>query len=218
MIRALIFDFDGLILDTETPEFQAWQEIYRAYGTSLTLPEWADFIGSNYTFDPYNYLEEKLGRPVDRETVRAQRYARFAQLMANQPLLPGVEPYLSDAKEMGLCLGLASSSSHTWVTGYLARFGLEGYFDSVKCADDVARTKPDPALYVATLSALRVGAHEAIALEDSPNGVLAAKRAGLLCVAVPNALTRQLSFDLADLQIPSLADLSLQELLQRMEP
>jgi HAD superfamily hydrolase (TIGR01509 family) len=213
MIKALVFDFDGLILDTEGPEYQSWQEIYRAYGCSLPLSKWAEGIGSCDVFDPCDYLAEQLGQPVDRAAIGAKCRSRFAELMANQSILPGVERYIFKARKLGLKLGLASSSSRSWVTGYLAQLGLEAYFDSIKCADDVERTKPDPALYLATLQALKVKAHEAIALEDSPNGVLAAKRAGIFCVAVPNAMTQQLSLGLADLQISSLAELSLEKLL-----
>ena len=213
MIKALVFDFDGLILDTEVPEYQSWQESYQAYGCSLSLSKWTEAIGTHDTFDPYDDLAQQLGRPVDRAAIRAKQRTRFAELMANQSILPGVERYIFRARELGLKLGVASSSSRSWVTGYLAQLGLEAYFDSIKCGDDVERTKPDPAVYLASLQALRVKAHEAIALEDSPNGVLAAKRAGIFCVAVPNAMTQQLSFDLADLQISSLAELSLEKLL-----
>jgi HAD superfamily hydrolase (TIGR01509 family) len=213
VIKALVFDFDGLILDTEGPEYQSWREIYQAYGCSLPLSKWAEGMGSSDTFDPYSDLAQQLGRPVDRAAVRAKRRPRFTELMANQSIPPGVEDYVFKARELGLKLGLASSSSRSWVTGYLAQFKLEAHFDSIKCGDDVERTKPDPALYLATLQALRVKAHEAIAFEDSPNGVLAAKRAGIFCVAVPNALTQRLSLDLADLQISSLAELSLEKLL-----
>jgi HAD superfamily hydrolase (TIGR01509 family) len=215
MIKALIFDFDGLILDTEGPEYQSWQEIYQAYGCSLSLSKWTEAIGTLDTFDPYDDMAQQLGQPVDRAVVGARQRTRFNELMADQSILPGVERCIFKARELGLKLGLASSSSRRWVTGYLGQLGLQAYFDSIKCGDDVECTKPDPAVYVATLQALKVKAHEAIALEDSPNGVLAAKRAGIFCVAVPNAMTQQLSFDLADLQISSLAELSLEKLLSK---
>lgn len=213
-IQALIFDFDGLILDTETPDFQSWQETYRAYGASLSFDEWARWIGTMGTFDPYGYLEEQLGHPVDRSAVRARRRARFDDLMAGQDVLPGVLEYVHEAGRLGLKLGIASSSPREWIVSRLGPLGLAPYFAAVSSGDDVERTKPDPSVYLAALAALGVEAHRAIALEDSPNGVLAAKRAGIYCVAVPNALTRQLSFDHADLQIGSLVDLPLHELLE----
>ena len=212
-IQALIFDFDGLILDTETPDFQSWQETYQAYGASISFAEWARWIGTMGTFDPYRYLEQQLGHPVDRAAVRARRRARFDELMAEQAVLPGVLEYVREAGRLGLKLGIASSSPREWIVSRLGPLGLASYFAAVSSGDDVECTKPDPAVYLAALAALGVEAHQAIALEDSPNGILAAKRAGIYCVAVPNALTRQLSFDYADLYLDSLADLPLEELL-----
>jgi HAD superfamily hydrolase (TIGR01509 family) len=219
MIRALIFDFDGLILDTEVPEFQSWQEIFQQHGCQLPLETWAKCIGtSSDAFNPYDYLEIQFGRTVNREAIRLQHRQRCAELLATQPVLPGVQAYLHDAQRLGLQLGVASSSSRAWVTGHLSRLGLIKHFASIRCADDVQHTKPDPALYQAALEAFGLHAKQAIALEDSPNGVLAAKRAGLFCVAVPNALTRQLSLDHADLQLTSLADMPLEGLLEAVQP
>ena len=218
MIRAIVFDFDGLILDTELPELQSWQEIYQAHGCTLPFAMWAMGIGTAGAFDPYAYLEEQLGRTVDRETVRAQQRQRCDALIATQAVLPGVRDYLAEAGRLGLHLGVASSSSRAWVSGHLTRLELSQHFLCIKCRDDVSRPKPDPALYQAALEALAVQPQEAIALEDSPNGILAAKRAGLFCVAVPNPLTRQLSLAQADLQVSSLADLPLPKLLAAALP
>ena len=213
MIEALIFDFDGLILDTEGPDYRSWREVYRSYGFPLPLSKWVECIGSADVWDVYEYLEELLGRSVDRELIRASRRAQFNEWIARQPLLPGVEEYIAGAQRLGLRLGLASSSSREWVTGHLTRLGLGAHFEHIRCQEDVARTKPDPALYLETLRALDVRADQAIALEDSLNGVLAAKGAGLFCVAVPNALIRHLDFCPADLRLDSLADLPLEDLL-----
>jgi HAD superfamily hydrolase (TIGR01509 family) len=154
---------------------------------------------------------------MDRAAIRAERQARFDALMANQPILPGVEATIHEARRRGLKLGVASSSSQSWVGGYLDRLALAPCFDTVQCSDDVGATKPDPASYLAALKALDLGPEQAIALEDSPNGVLAAKRAGLYCVAVPNSMTHGLDFGQADLRLNSLAELSLEELLARAD-
>jgi HAD superfamily hydrolase (TIGR01509 family) len=214
VIRALVFDFDGLILDTETPDFLSWKEVYEAHGGTLPLTVWHNNIGAAHLFDPYAYLEEQLGRPLDRELIRMQRRQRDDALLAEQTVLPGVAAYLEEARQMGLKIGLASSSRHHWVDSHLARLGLIEWFDVIRCRDDVGgRGKPDPAVYLAAIDALDVEPRHTVALEDSPNGVLAAKEAGLFCVAVPNQMTRQLRFDRADYQLHSLADLPLGQLI-----
>ncbi len=218
MIKALIFDFDGLILDTESTDYQSWQDTYARYGVELPLEVWVGSIGkgtADITFDPYAHLEELLGQALDRETVWQQRQTRDAELVAALPILPGVMDTLNGAKARGMKLGVASSSDCAWVTGHLSRIGLIDYFDTIQCADMVNKTKPDPELYLAALKALDVDARRAIAFEDSANGSLAAKRAGMICVAVPNAMTRTLDFSHVDLQLNSLAELPLDALLRR---
>ena len=115
MIRAIVFDFDGLIVDTELPEFQAWQEIYEAHGSTLSFAVWATCIGTVGAFDPYAYLEEQLGRAIDRPGVQAQQRQRCDTLIAAQAVLPGVHDYLAEARRLGLHVGVASSSSRAWV-------------------------------------------------------------------------------------------------------
>lgn len=217
MIKAIVFDFDGLILDTEISAYQTWQEIFAEYECELPFATWATCIGgSPQLFDPCVYLEEQIGRPIVREEVRQRRRQRHLELITAQSPLPGVEAYLRDARQLGLKIGLASSSPHIWVDTHLARLDIIDYFDSIQCFDDVAHTKPDPELYLAVLHALHVRGNEAIALEDSPNGVLAAQRAGIFCVAVPNLVTNQLPLEHADMRLNSLADIPLEELILKV--
>ncbi len=210
MIKALIFDFDGLILDTETPDYLSWKETYEMMGCELPLNLWNNGIGSESMFDPLAYLEKHTKKPFDRAAVLAIRRQRDDVLLAAQSILPGVETYLADAKEIGLKIGLASSSAHEWVDPHLDRLGLRHHFDLVKCRDDVGnRGKPDPAVYRAALEGLEVDGRDALALEDSLNGVTAAKGAGIYCVAVPNQMTRQMNFETADYRLDSLDQLPL---------
>jgi len=217
VIRALIFDFDGLILETEGPIFRAWQEIFASHGVDLTLETWGAVIGTSDHTPPAVMLEQRLGKSLDHASLNAQQKARESELIAMQAVRPGVEQYLKDARRLGLKIGLASSSSCRWVVGHLERLGLHAYFDVICARDDVRQTKPDPELYVRALQALEVSGEEAIAIEDSPNGVLAAKRAGLYCVAVPNELTQRLPLDHADLRIQSLEAMPLEALLAHFE-
>jgi HAD superfamily hydrolase (TIGR01509 family) len=133
-----------------------------------------------------------------------------------QEALPGVVRHLEEARAMALKLGVASSSTSDWVRGHLARLGILESFDCIRCRDDVTNAKPEPDLYISVLECLGVRASEAIAIEDSPNGVLAAKRAGLRCVAIPNSITAGLDLGQADLILGSLAELTLAELLSKL--
>lgn len=218
-IRGLIFDFDGLILDTEMPAYQAWQEIYDEHGCEFPFSTWVVCIGgAGGQFDEYAYLETASGRVIDREALRSRRARRKLELTAVQCILPGVLDYIREAKRLGLKLGVASSSPRSWVEEHLARLGILKEFDSIICSEDAIRVKPDPELYLLALAALGLRPEEAIALEDSPNGITAAKGAGIFCVAVPNPVTRGLALDHAGLRLGSLKEMPLQALLRHVQP
>lgn len=218
MIRALIFDFDGLILDTEGPVFQSWQELYEAHDVEFSIELYAQVLGTTDTeFDLMGYLAEQTGQALDGEAAETPRRERELALIAQQSVLPGVETYLAQAQKMGLALGVASSSDCAWIEGHLERLGLIDYFQCLIGADDVPRTKPDPALFLKALDCLGVRPEEAVVFEDSPRGIDAAKLAGIFCVAVPNTLSRQLDTSHADLQLDSLEAMPLQELLGQVE-
>jgi HAD superfamily hydrolase (TIGR01509 family) len=213
-IKAVIFDFDGLILDTESHEYHAHAEIFRQQGVELPIEVWGQCIGTNASgFDVYTYLEQLVGQPVDREKLGKERQAIFSKRMSNEEVRPGVRDYLLSAKALGLRIGLASSSPRIWVAGHLEAHQLIHYFETIRTADDVEHVKPNPALYLKALADLEVLPSEAIAFEDSPNGALAAKRAGMYCVAVPNFATRSLLFGETDLRIDSMQEMTLSEVI-----
>jgi HAD superfamily hydrolase (TIGR01509 family) len=216
LIRALIFDFDGVILDTEGPIYQSWQEVYAANGVALPFEQWVKTVGSsNEAFHPQRYLEERLGRLLPQEVID-RRVERRVELVLEQPLLPGVAALIDAARAAGMAIGVASSSSRDWVSSHLERLGIRDSFVCLRSRDDVEHVKPEPDLYLAALECLGVAATEAVAIEDSPNGISAAKRAGLRCVAVPNPLTASLDLSGADVLLESLADVTLSELLQQL--
>jgi HAD superfamily hydrolase (TIGR01509 family) len=217
VIRALVFDFDGLILETETPAYDTWAEIYREHGHELPLDRWFDYIGrEGGYFDAGDHLAALVGEGFDRDAVQLRRDSRKTELIAALDVMVGVREYVADAKRLGLRLAVASSSSRKWVLGHLERLRLDAEWDAVRTRDDVARTKPAPDLYLSAVAALGVAPKEAVAFEDSANGIAAAKDAGLLCVAVPNALTAGMDLSRADLRVGSLADTPLEELLTRL--
>jgi len=221
MIKALIFDFDGLILDTETPEYQVWQAIYREHGFELPHEEWGKIIGGYgiSKFDAAEHLALLSQGRLDSVFLRDRHRSESSALTLSQPVLPGVMDYFHDAKRLGLKLAIASSSPHSWVDTHAKRLGIFEYFDKVICADDVAagRTKPNPDLFLLALNQLQVRKEEAIVFEDSPNGVKAAKSAGIFVVAVPNLVTSLLSIENANLTLTSLSDLSLSGLLDKVK-
>jgi HAD superfamily hydrolase (TIGR01509 family) len=217
-IKALILDFDGLIVDTETPAYESWRTIYRKFDVDLPMSEWAACVGRGMVFDPHAHLEELIGTSLDREAFRHERQAAIRPMIESQPLLPGVAKLLDEARALDLKMGVASSSPRSWVEGHLSRLGIVDRFQAIKCSEDVSHTKPDPELFLATLASLGVATSQAIAFEDSPNGVLAANRAGLFCVVTTNPITEQLSFDGAriDLQVKSLEEIDLQALIRHV--
>ncbi len=217
MIKAVVFDFDGLIIDTETPWYDAFREIYGEHGVELPLEVWAQCVGTSHdVFDPYDYLEQCIGKPINRDELRRRISDKHAEMMEGRTIRPGVEHYLRSAKSLGLNIGLASSSTLQWVERFLKQFDLLHYFQCIRTADGVKKVKPDPELYVQALECLGVSAGEAVAFEDSPNGARAAKSAGMRCVIVPNPVTAALAFDQYDLRLESMADMELQQVIERL--
>ncbi len=215
-IAAVVLDFDGLIVDTETPIFEAWLAAYRRRGQPLGLGEWQHALGTHGGFDPLAHLEGLAGAALDREAVLAEVKEATARGCADQPLLPGVEALLGDARELGLGRAVASSSSCGWVDGWLRRHGIRELLDVVVARDDVRKVKPDPELFLLAAARLGVEPGACVVFEDSPNGMRAALAAGMRCVAVPNDLTRPLARPEVDLVLGSLAERPLAAVLRAL--
>ena len=215
--RGLLFDFDGLLVDTETPARLVWEELYREHGHELPQEEWATLVGTiGARFDPLGHLQELVGEELDEQAFDRRRREREYALTDREELRPGVEQYFAEAERLGLRTAVVSSSDTHWIERHLGRLGhLEGLDAIVAANGDTQRAKPRPDLYLQALDELGLQASEGIAFEDSPNGVTAAKAAGLVCVAVPNPITATLALDDADLVLESLADVPLAELLER---
>jgi HAD superfamily hydrolase (TIGR01509 family) len=220
MLKALIFDFDGLILDTETPEVLVWQSIYKQHGFELPLAEWEKTVGGYglSNFDPAEHLSFLTQGRLDSASSRA-RYRKESDVIIHaSPILPGVVSLVEEAKQNGLQVAIGSSSPHSWVDAHARRLGIFDYFDRIICQDDVppGRTKPNPDIFLKALDLLNIEKNTAIVFEDSPNGVAAARRAKIFVVAVPNPLTAKLGVT-GDLTVASLAQLSLQELNEHLK-
>ena len=217
-VQAIVFDFDGTVVDTETPWFLAASELFARHGRTLDLSDWARGIGtSSEVFDLWGHLGRVTGQRVNRQALEPQYRGRVAELVAAEPLRPGVAALLSEARDRGVRIGLASSSERGWVCTHLARHGLQPAFDALCTREDVARVKPDPALYRLAVKRLGVPAGATLAVEDSPNGALAAQRAGLPCVIVPNLTTNTLDFPPGSPRLASLDGITL-DTLTRLFP
>jgi HAD superfamily hydrolase (TIGR01509 family) len=213
--RALIFDFDGLILDTEVAIYEAWREIYSAHGHPLTMETWAQCVGSDFGhYDPMADLERMLEKKLDWEPITHQRRARVSAILHGKEEMPGVRARLREAKDLGILCAVASSSSHDWVDGWLKRLGLAEMFMSTTCLEDVGKAKPDPGLFLHAARKLDVSPSEVIVFEDSLNGLRAAQAAGMRCVIVPCDLTRHLVFAGAWKQYRSLEEVTIANLLR----
>lgn len=216
MLKALLFDFDGLILDTETPEYLVWKNIYHEHGFDFPHDEWGRIIGGYglSDFDAADNLSRLAQGRLDSASLRARHSVESLAMIHSQSILPGVTDMIRDAKARKMKLAIASSSPHAWVDDHAKRLGIFDQFDAVVCADDVGagRTKPNPDLFLTALDRLNVEKDTAVVFEDSPNGVKAANRAGIYVVAVPNPVTSLLSLEGANRIVRSLAELTLSEL------
>jgi len=220
MLKALIFDFDGLILDTETPEVLVWQSIYKEYGFELPVDDWKKTIGGYgvSNFDAAEHLALLSQGRLDTVSLKAHYRKEVDKIIHASSILPGVISMIEQAKENDLQIAIGSSAPHSWVDAHAKRLGIFHYFDQIICQDDVppGRTKPNPDIFLKALSQLNVKKNVAVVFEDSPNGVTAARRAEIFVVAVPNPLTAKMGVT-GDMTVSSLVELSLHELNENLK-
>jgi HAD superfamily hydrolase (TIGR01509 family) len=212
-LAALVFDFDGLIVDTENPGFISWQEIYQEFGATLYIDDWRHATGYVGGFDPGIHLEEVLGRRLDWSQIMPRRDARNWELTVQARILPGIVELMEHARERDLPIGVASNSGNGWVEDGLRRLGLRDYVAAVVTRDMVLNPKPAPDIYLKVVQALHVEPVNAVALEDSEPGCRAAKRAGLAAIAIPNRFSELQDLSIADLVVKSAAELNLDRLV-----
>lgn len=213
-LRALIFDFDGLIIDTESAIYQSWQELYASHGHELTIERWSQCVGTDFSsvYDPKKELEQLTDKSFDWVAVDRDLYDRVNVLLDGFDALPGVRERLSEARELGLPCSIASSSPLTWISKHLGQLDLHGHFINVSCRDHVERIKPHPDLFLDAARKLGVQPDEVVIFEDSLNGLRAARAAGMRCVVVPGPTTQHLDFEGAWRQLDSLDSTSVAEL------
>jgi HAD superfamily hydrolase (TIGR01509 family) len=216
LTTALLFDFDGVVVDTEVATFQAWRDTYAEFGVELSLEDWLPAVGTGSStsgaFDAVAHLESLIGAAVDRDELIARRSARKAELYAKAPLLPGVRERLAEARRIGIATAIVTRNRDDRVRTQSDLVGLDHEWDACICANEEP-TRDKAVLYRLALAELAVAPADALAFEDSPSGVDAARRAGVRCAAVPNDVTRGAAFDDATVVLSSLEGHSLAEIL-----
>jgi HAD superfamily hydrolase (TIGR01509 family) len=219
---AVVFDFDGLILDTETALYATTATVFDDHGLRLDATWWAtEILGTAEHPHWTEILAERLGRPLDDvEALTTARNLRYHETLAVEAVRPGVVELLTAAADHGVPCAVASSSPRDWVEGHLERLGIDGWFAAVRTRDDVepGRTKPAPDLFLAACDAVEAEPARSVALEDSPNGVAAARAAGMRVVGVAAGLTVAVPLDGADLVVGSLAEVTIEELAGLARP
>jgi len=213
MLQTLIFDFDGIIINSEFIVFELWKEFAADHGLELPLSEWIKCVGStNDAFDPYEWLaSHSINLPPKKEfNFTMEQKAR--QLIYDEPLLPGVENLIQDAARNNIALAIASSSDTEWVHTYAEHHDIKKYFQTIVAGDQVARRKPFPDLFRTALERLNAQPETAVIIEDSYNGLRAAMAAGVRCITVPNRITRLSDFTGAAAVLPTLEGQSISSL------
>jgi HAD superfamily hydrolase (TIGR01509 family) len=216
-VRALLLDFDGTMLETESSSYGSWRELLADHGYELTPETWSAAVGTVDGVDPIALLEEHLGTQVDREELEQRARKRHFETLEDELLRPGIEELVTEARSRGVRTAIVTSASQWWVRGHLRRLGMDEDWEHVISADrDAERAKPAPTLYLEAAELLGVEPAEAVAIEDSPNGVTAAKRAGMQVVAFPNPITEAMDLTEADAIVEDLDGLGLDGLLERL--
>ena len=214
MLKGLIFDFDGLIVDTETVIYETWKQVYEDNGQSLKLSEYKHCVGSDFTqFDPSKELEKRCGKKFDWNKINQQRERTIREKLETQKARPGIIDFLEEANKIGLKMAIASSSSKGWVLGWVEKLKIKNYFEQFFNRDDVERIKPAPDLFLSSCEALNIKPSEALVLEDSENGLKAATSAGIRCAIVTNKITEGGDFSNAIIQTDNFFDEKLKKLL-----
>lgn len=207
-VRGIIFDFDGVLVDTEWAIYQSWVTLYAREGQEISIATYAPCLGAGYSrWDPAAHLEQLTGKQYDWAVETPRRQAQLEADLAARGLMDGAAELFAWCRAQGIGMAVASSSSRRWVAGWLERLGVYDVFDGVFCRTDGYPVKPDPALFLAAQSCLGLPKEDCLIVEDSENGTLAAHNAGIPCVAIPNRMTAAGDFSCAAYRSASLSAL-----------
>jgi HAD superfamily hydrolase (TIGR01509 family) len=210
-VAAVVFDFDGVILDSESAEFEANRRIYERCGVTLTVEEWCSCIGV-WSEDEADHWCRRLQQrsaigPAPGEYA-SERRRLFQELIAAEPMR-GIVPLLDTLDAAGIPCAIASSSPARWVLPAAASLGIAARMRAIVTGDDVRYRKPAPDLYLEAARRLAAAPARSIAVEDSGPGAAAAAAAGLKTIAVPHRLTAGHDLSPAHITVPDAAAITL---------
>lgn len=205
--RAVLFDFDGIVVDTEWAIYQAWLRTFQAQGHDLPLELYTRCIGSDFeTWSPKTHLEDLTGTSFDWHELDARRQEEIVSELGGSQAMDGVVETLDELERQGIPSAVVSSSSHQWVDGWLERIGLLERFQTTVCRGDADRIKPAPDLYLEAARRMQQDTDDCLVIEDSLNGVKSALAAGMCVWAVPNRVTSCLDFGIAERSFSSMQE------------
>ena len=213
--EAVIFDFDGVVLDSETPEFESYRRTFERWGAPLTPEEWCNQIGIYRTDrDQHWFLQlcERSGQAVDQDAYEAEKRKVFLALVPPEPM-PGIRDLLEALRAADVPTAIASSAPARWVVPAAERLGLSSLIRTIVSGDDAANRKPAPDIYLEALRRLGANASKSVAIEDSAPGVAAARAAGMKAIEIPHWLTERHDLSAADLRVAHAGELSLARLV-----
>ena len=206
--KGIIFDFDGVLVDTEWAIYQSWVHLYAREGQEISIATYAPCLGAGYShWDPAAHLEKLTGKTYDWEIETPARQAMLEADLERMGLMDGAVELFSWCREQGIGLTVASSSSRRWVQGWLEKLGIYELFDGVFTRTDGYPVKPNPALFLAAQQCLGLEKEDCLIIEDSENGSIAAQNAAIPCVAIPNRMTENSDFSRAACRCASLLEL-----------
>ena len=204
--QGIIFDFDGVLVDTEWAIYQSWVKLFEREGQQISIETYSPCLGAGYShWNPADYLESLTGKSYNWEAETPARQAMLEADLERMGLMPGAQELLDWCCQHHIPMAVASSSSRRWVAGWLQKLGIMEMFNGVFTRTDGYPVKPDPALFLAAQNCIGVPAEQCIIIEDSENGTISAQRANIPCVAIPNRMTRFSDFSRATCVMESLS-------------
>ncbi len=211
-IQAIIFDFDGTILNTEAAEFMALHEVFTAHGAHISHDDVVPYIGGEIEIPWVDILTERATSPIHHATLHITKIHAARRHVESLTPRAGILDLLAEARAAGVVMGIASNAPRNWVDGHINRLGIRHYFDAVRGVDDVSVGKPHPGLYLDVCRLVGADPDHSIAIEDSAPGAAAAVAAGLTCIACPTQITRHANFHPAAIRVDTLDGVKLHDL------